>query len=100
MVMVCRVDAAARAAFQPKLNSEHREARWWPLAGLPPPQQLHPVVVRPAETDRPMRASLRELLLSSLGTHRSPTPTVTLLHPAAACPAKTNASVIATLGTP
>lgn len=46
-VMVCQVDAAARAAFQPQLNSEHREARWWPLQGLPPPQQLHPVVVGP-----------------------------------------------------
>jgi hypothetical protein len=46
-VMLCEVDAAARAAFQPQLNSEHREAHWWPLAGLPPPQQMHPVVVCP-----------------------------------------------------
>ena len=45
-VILCEVDAATRAAFQPQLNSEHREARWWPLAGLPPPQQMHPVVVR------------------------------------------------------
>ena len=39
------MDAAARMAFKPQLNSEHREARWWPLAGLPPPEELHPVVV-------------------------------------------------------
>ena len=44
-VILCEVDVATRAAFQPQLNSEHREARWWPLAGLPPPQQMHPVVV-------------------------------------------------------
>lgn len=37
---------AVRAAFKPKLNDEHREARWWPLAALPPTGQLHPVVVR------------------------------------------------------
>ena len=47
-VVVCEVDAAARSAYQPKLNSEHREAKWWPLQGLPPPQQLHPVLVSPA----------------------------------------------------
>ncbi len=44
-VILCEVEAPARAAFQPQLNSEHREARWWPLTGLPPPQQMHPVVV-------------------------------------------------------
>ena len=48
-VMVCNVDAATRAVFQPKLNSEHREARWWPVSELPPPQQQHPVVVGPAQ---------------------------------------------------
>ena len=45
-VFVCDVDAAARTAFVPALNDEHREAQWWPLAALPPVQKLHPVVVR------------------------------------------------------
>ena len=44
-MVVCQMDAAARAAFKPQLNSEHREAKWWPLAGLPSPKELHPVVV-------------------------------------------------------
>ena len=45
-MFVCDVDAAARAAFAPALNEEHREARWWALGALPPMQKLHPVVVR------------------------------------------------------
>ena len=45
-VFVCQIDAAAKAAFKPALNEEHREARWWPLGGLPPAFKLHPVVVR------------------------------------------------------
>jgi hypothetical protein len=46
-VYVGGVAAEARAAFEPHLNDEHREARWWPLdAGLPA-AGLHPVVARP-----------------------------------------------------
>ena len=44
-MFVCTVDAAAKAAFQPALNEEHREAKWWPLGALPPSSRLHPVVV-------------------------------------------------------
>ena len=44
-VFVCTVDAGAKAAFQPVLNNEHREAKWWPLDALPPLSKLHPVVV-------------------------------------------------------
>ncbi|KAK9908333.1 hypothetical protein WJX75_006239 [Coccomyxa subellipsoidea] len=43
-VFICDITPAAKAAFKPKLNDEHQEARWWPLAALPAKGQLHPVV--------------------------------------------------------
>jgi hypothetical protein len=45
-VFVAPVSAAARAAFLPALNAEHREARWIALAELRgmPAESLHPVV--------------------------------------------------------
>lgn len=44
-VFVCETTPEAKAEFQPKLNEEHRESRWWPVSALPPLNQLHPVVV-------------------------------------------------------
>ena len=51
-IFVCEMQAAARAAFAPALNEEHREARWFAPAavraalagGTEPPAPLHPVV--------------------------------------------------------
>ncbi len=55
-VYVGGVAAEARAAFEPHLNDEHREARWWPLdAGLPA-AGLHPVVARPGPPSYLQRA--------------------------------------------
>jgi 8-oxo-dGTP pyrophosphatase MutT (NUDIX family) len=52
-VFVCALDGNARAAWVPRLNEEHREWRWFPVAALrgalgaagdAPPAPLHPVV--------------------------------------------------------
>ena len=47
-VYVGAVSPEAQAAFVPRLNDEHRAAKWWPLeASQLQATELHPVVASP-----------------------------------------------------
>ena len=72
-VFVGGVTPEVQAAFQPHLNDEHREARWWPLeASQLKAAELHPVVVSSLGTTHGMPTTSPCHMCAGIGAkHRS-----------------------------